>query len=216
MTEKKQKLNNIRLYALLTETHCHHGWKWTARELIRGGVDAIQLREKELPDSVVISRARKLRELTRGTDCILIINDRPDIALLCEADGVHLGQDDLAPEEIRELVGEEMIIGLSTHNSEQAQQAAQRGADYAAVGPVFATSTKGYDRGGGAEFVQQLCAQTDLPTVAIGGITPDSAPQIIEAGAHAVAACQALCSAQDPREAAQSFLEFRAESGEVE
>ena len=174
----------------------------------------LQLREKQLPDDVILSRARALRELTRETSCLLIINDRPDIALLSEADGVHLGQDDLPPEEVRQLVGEDMIIGLSTHNVEQARQAAGRGADYAAIGPAFATSTKGYEEGGGPEFVQEVAAATELPTVAIGGITLEKAPMVAPTGITALAACQALCNREDPRQAAREFLDLMTDRGD--
>jgi len=214
MRRNKQRLRDIRLYALLTESYCHHGWKWTARELIEGGVDVLQLREKNLADGLVLSRARKLRALTREKGCLLIINDRPDIALLSDADGVHLGQDDLAPEEVRRLVGDEMIIGLSTHNLEQAKGAAGRDADYAAMGPAFATSTKAYEEGGGPEFVQELAAATELPTVAIGGINVERVPELANTGITALAACQALCNTEDPRGAAGQFRKRFSERGD--
>lgn len=197
----------MRLYALLTEEYCLHGWKWTARQLVEGGVDVLQLREKHLPESVVLARARKLRGLADETGCLLIVNDRPDIALLSDADGVHLGQDDLPPEEVRKLVGKDMIIGLSTHNAKQAREAAERGADYAAVGPVFPTRTKGYNEGGGTEFVRTMCGVTDLPTVAIGGITAERASEVARTGITAQAACQALSDTDAPRRAAERFKE---------
>jgi len=206
MDEKRRKLRAMRLYALLTEERCRRPWRWTARELLEGGVDVLQLREKTLDDRVLLERAGELKELTAAYGALFIVNDRPDVALLCCADGVHLGQDDLPPEGVRHLVGEELLIGLSTHSVEQARAAQSRGADYVGVGPVFPTNTKGYQRGGGTALVAELCAATDLPTVAIGGITLERAAGVIEAGATAVAACQALCGAADPRGTAREFL----------
>ena len=204
--DKHHLLRRMRLYALVTEAHCRHPWRETAQMLIEGGVDAIQLREKNLSDSELLKRAWELRQMTRRTDVLFIVNDRLDVAMLSGADGVHLGQDDLPPEDVRRVVGRRLIIGLSTHSPEQAEDALFRGADYVGVGPVYRTETKGYAEGGGPEFVARMCAATPLPTVAIGGITPDNAREVVEAGAQAVAACAALCGADDPRAAAQAFL----------
>lgn len=202
---KTGRLRSMRLYALLTQAHCRRGWLQTARALLEGGVDAIQLREKELAGGELLERARELRELTRAHATLFIINDRPDVAMLSDADGVHLGQEDLPPEDVRELLGPEAIIGLSTHSVAQAEAAAERGADYIGVGPAFPTRTKGYETGGGSELVRELCSATSLPTVAIGGITPARAGSVIGAGAGSVAACAALCGAHDPAEAARAF-----------
>jgi len=206
-TAPRDRLRDVRLYALVTERHCRRPWLETARMLIEGGADVIQLREKELEGRELLERACRLRELTREQDVIFIVNDRLDVALLSGADGVHLGQDDLPPERVREAAGADIIVGLSTHAREQAAAAQSRGADYVGVGPVYPTRTKGYDEGGGARLVAELCAATRLPTVAIGGITPENAAAAIRAGAQAVAACGALCSADDPRAAARAFLE---------
>ena len=196
---------SMHLYALLTEAHCRRGWLETAEGLLEGGVDVIQLREKDLEGGELLERARALRRLTARCGALFVMNDRPDVALLCGADGVHLGQDDLPPEEVRELVGPEMIIGLSAHSVAQARRAEGRGADYIGVGPVFPTRTKGYQSGGGLDFVRELCSATSLPSVAIGGITPARAGEIIGAGASAVAACSALCGAENAAAAAREF-----------
>ena len=175
-------------------------------QLLEGGVDVLQLREKRLEARELLARAEELRRMSDGFGALLIINDRPDVAVLCGADGVHLGQDDLPPERVRELVGEGLLIGLSTHTAEQAREAAARGADYIGVGPVFPSPTKGYEQGGGPELVAELCASTDLPTVAIGGITLDRVQEVLAAGADAIAVCQALCGAPEPAAAAREFL----------
>ena len=204
--DKKQRLRSMRLYALLTEEHCCRAWLETAELVLAGGADVVQLREKELEGGELLRRARALRRLTERFSALFIVNDRPDVAVLSGADGVHLGQEDLPVEEVRRMVGPEMIIGLSTHTPEQAAEAEGRGADYVGVGPVFPTGTKGYAEGGGSELVSRLCGATALPTVAIGGITPENVVGVLKAGAQAVAVCAALCGADDPAQAARAFL----------
>ena len=192
---------SMRVYALLTERFCRLPWRRAAQRLLAGGADVIQLRDKDLPDGELLARARALRELTAAAGALLIVNDRPDVAVLSGADGVHLGQDDLPPAEVRRLVGPEMLIGWSTHSAEQAAQANRLPVDYIGVGPFAATATKGYTTGLGAELVRAARGQTSLPIVAIGGMTCENAAAAVEAGATAVAACAALCGADDPEAA---------------
>ena len=203
--EKAQKLRSVQLYALLTEDLCRGEWWDTAELLLKGGADVIQLREKRLEGGELLERARRLRGLTRRHGALLIINDRPDIAMLSDADGVHLGQQDLPPEDVRSLVGANSIIGFSTHSLQQVLEANDRDVDYIGVGPVFPTETKGYDTGGGIDLVQLLCSAAETPTVAIGGMTPEKAAEAITAGAQAIAACHALCGAEDPASATRAF-----------
>jgi thiamine-phosphate pyrophosphorylase len=205
MAATRDRLSSIRLYALLTQSHCRRPWRETAQALLSGGADVIQLREKALPDRELLARARVLRELTARAGALLIINDRPDVALLSGADGVHLGQDDLPPADVRKMLGPGPIIGWSAHSAEQAEKAAELSADYIGVGPVAPTATKGYTEGKGAGLVRQVCARVRLPAVAIGGITPDNAASVIMAGATAVAVCSALCGAEDPEAAAREL-----------
>lgn len=207
MDVRRRRLESVRLYALLTEAQCRGDWLETAARLLDGGVDVLQLREKELDGAELLHRAGQLRELCRRHGALLIINDRPDAAVLAGADGVHLGQDDLPPEEVRKLVGPHMLIGLSTHTQQQARDAQRRGVDYIGVGPVYPSATKRCGEGGGPQFVAAMCASTSLPTVAIGGLNPDNITAVVAAGASAVAACAALCSSPDPCAAAQEFLE---------
>ncbi len=215
------KLESLRVYALLTERYCTRPWEETAERLLAGGVDALQLREKEMADRELLERARLLRRMTGRAGALFIVNDRPDVALLSRADGVHLGQDDLHPVEVRRLLGGGFIIGLSTHSADQAALAHSMGADYVGVGPFAATETRGYAEGGGAALVRSVSEATQLPKVAIGGINPDSAAAAIAAGADAVAVCSALCGAENPdgtarqfREAVEVGLQRRGESGE--
>lgn len=216
MPNRRKRFKDARLYALLTERHCRLPWRETAELLLAGGVDVIQLREKELPDGELLHRASVLREITSQMGALLIINDRADIALLTRADGVHVGQADLPPQDVRTLIGSDMLIGWSTHSIEQARQACELPVDYVAVGPVAATVTKGYKRGKGVRLVRDVCSRcavSGLPVVAIGGITLDNAAAAVEAGVTAVAACSALCGADDPMEAAHELRTVVEEAG---
>ena len=153
-TAARQRLSSARLYALLTGATCRASLDWTIAEAAAGGADIIQLREKTLPDGELLSRARDVRRWTRKAGILFIVNDRPDIARLAEADGVHLGQDDLPVREARRILGPEALIGVSTHTLEQVRQAALAGASYIGVGPTFASSTKGFPDLAGLEFVR--------------------------------------------------------------
>ena len=205
MPDRRARLREMRVYAVLTEEYCRHPVLDVARELLRGGTDVIQMREKSLTDCELLQRAEALRELTHELDALFIVNDRPDIAMLSGADGVHLGQEDLPPNRVRELVGPDLLIGLSTHDVKQAAAAHKQDADYIGVGPVFPTPSKEYHDGIGLDMVSRLCDATDLPTVGIGGITAKNAFQARSAGATAVAAIRALCGVDDPQAAARSF-----------
>jgi thiamine-phosphate pyrophosphorylase len=205
MAGPRDRLRSVRLHALLTERHCAGPWRRTAEQLLAGGADVVQLREKELPDGELLARAAALRELTERAGALLIINDRPDVALLCGADGVHLGQHDLPPERVRELVGADLLVGWSTHSAEQADEAARLPVDYVGVGPFAPTATKGYEEGLGPALVREVCARLTVPAVAIGGITRHNAAEAVRAGAAAVAVCSALCGADDPEAAAREL-----------
>jgi thiamine-phosphate pyrophosphorylase len=199
------RLARLRLYALLTERHCRQPWAETARALLAGGVDAIQFREKDLADGQLLERARVLRALTKEAGALFIVNDRPDIAALSDADGVHLGQEDLPPAGAREILGPERLVGWSTHGVDQALAAPELPVDYIGVGPFAPTATKGYRTGKGVELIQAVRERVDLPIVAIGGITAGNAADAVAAGAAAVAVCSALCGADDPASAARQL-----------
>jgi len=182
-----------KLYALTDcqLSNCTHAE--IVAQLLAGGARWIQLRDKEASAKELLEAARASLQLTRAAGARLIINDRVDVALTADADGVHLGQDDLTVAEAREILGPEKIIGLSTHSLEQARRALETSADYIAVGPVFPTTTKeNPDPVVGLELVREARAITDRPLVAIGGITPERAPEVIAAGADSVAVISAL------------------------
>ena len=138
---------------------------------------------------------------------LLIINDRPDVAALCGADGVHVGQDDLPVADARRIVGAGRLVGVSTHTLAQARPAAADGADYIGVGPMFATATKDAGPVAGPQLLRQVAAEVPLPHVAIGGITADNVAQLVAAGARRVAVCSAVIAAADPQAAARAIVE---------
>ncbi len=166
----------------------------------------VQLREKEQTDACLLERARLLRVWTRETGALLIINDRPDIAVLSEADGVHLGRDDLPAAAVRKIVGSDRLIGVSTHSLEQIRQAVLDGADYLGVGPVFTSSTKTFDALAGLEYVRAAAQETALPWFAIGGITSGNVADVVASGGRRIAVTGAISRADHPAEATRELL----------
>lgn len=199
-----------RLCVLLTESLCtHHHWKAVASMAIAGGADCIQLREKSLPDAELLNRARFLVEMCRNASpCVaLIVNDRPDIAMLSGADGVHLGQGDLPVRDARVLLGPNAIIGVSTSNLDEAKAARGQGADYIGVGPMFPTGTKLKESIVGPAYLAAVLADPTLAQtrhLAIGGITCERVSQM--PGVRGIAVSSAVCSASDPRDACQRLI----------
>lgn len=179
-----------------------------AAELAAGGCTLLQYRNKGGNARVMVDQARELRRLSRAGTPVpwrLIMNDRADLALAAEFDGVHVGQDDLLPESIRSIIGAERWLGVSTHNPEQVREADRTSADYLAIGPVFSTSSKDRpDPVVGLEGVRRARQLTRKPLVAIGGITRSNAASVIEAGADAVAVISDLLRA--PRKSAEEFF----------
>jgi len=167
------------------------------QQLLEGGVSILQLRVKSLPPVHFLELAKHARAATRAHGCKLIINDRVDVALACGAEGVHLGQDDLPLSAGRALMGEK-IIGISTHNLDQAREAERNGADYIGFGPMFGTATKvtGYEARG-LEMLQQIRRAVKLPIVAIGGITEENVREVWQAGADSAAIISDILHADD-------------------
>lgn len=180
-----------------------------ARAYLAAGVRLLQLRAKTMNGAALLELASLLATEAHAAGARLIINDRADIAVLAGADGVHVGQDDLPPGAVRRLVGPDAIVGLSTHTTAQIEQALTEPIDYLAIGPVFATTTKatGYEAVG-YDAVRQAHDRVrarDLPVVAIGGITLDTAPEVVAAGATAVAVITDLMT-PDPGARARAYL----------
>lgn len=195
-----------RLYAIVDSTSfpVANAMMQAAEELVSGGVTLLQYRDKSGKSGSMLSQARELRRRV-GDRARLIMNDRADLCLAADFDGVHLGQDDLSPEAARRILGSSVWLGLSTHNPEQLTQADKTSADYLAIGPVFATSSKANpDPVVGLEGVRRARELTRKPLVAIGGITRANARSVIDAGADAVAVISDLI--RDPRKSAEEFL----------
>ena len=173
------------------------------RQAIEGGVTAVQLREKTASTRELLEQARWMRRLTRDAGVCLIVNDRIDVALAVDADGVHVGQSDMPVDTARELLGDERVLGVTAANSAEAEQARRHGADYVGSSAVFATPTK-TDTGPpiGLRGLSELVRAVQLPVVAIGGIKADNAGEVIQAGAAGVAVVSAIVAADDPRAAA--------------
>ncbi|WP_342771444.1 thiamine phosphate synthase [Paenibacillus sambharensis] len=193
------KMREFSLYVITGEQY-HPGRSMleVMEAALAGGADIVQLREKNLPASELLEKARALRELTRRYNVPFIVNDHPDIALAAEADGVHLGQEDMPIAEARERMGADRIIGISTHAIEEARAAERDGADYIGVGPVFPTGTKPGRQAVTTSYVRQVADEIRIPWVAIGGITPDNADQVLAAGASRLCAVSAVVGSSDP------------------
>ncbi|MCH7847648.1 MAG: thiamine phosphate synthase [Planctomycetes bacterium] len=172
-------------------------WREVAQLIADAEPDCIQLREKELDDGELLRRARLFVEMA-APQTTVIINDRPDIALLASADGVHLGQTDLPCTEVRKIVGRQLIVGVSTSALSEAEQALRDGADYCGVGPMFPTTTKRKDTIVGPDYLRRYLAWNKLPHVAIGGISPDNIDRLVQLGVKGVAVSAAVCGADQP------------------
>lgn len=194
---KKDHLHRMRLYVLISGKIAARSVNETARLVIDGGADAIQLREKTISDDELISLAGEIRDITAKRGTLLIINDRVRVAGGVNADGVHLGQHDMSITEAREIIGNEKIIGVSTHNITQARQAQEDGADYIAIGPVYPTTTKDYEPSIGLEVIQELSREINIPFLAIGAITLENLDEVLKAGASKVAVCSAIIGSDD-------------------
>ena len=175
--------------------------------VLAGGCRLLQLREKTMPLDVLLPLARRLARRCHEVGALLIVNDRADLALAAGADGLHVGQDDLPARQARGLLRPNMILGVSTHDPEQARRAVADGADYVAVGSIFPTTTKAAFQLVGPDLIRRVRPEVPVPLVGIGGITADNAAAVLGAGADAVAVISALCAAPDPEAATRAFLE---------
>jgi thiamine-phosphate pyrophosphorylase len=202
----RHRFRGVRLYVLLTESLCRQPWLETAHAVLHAGAGCLQLREKQLADAELLRRAQQLRELTARHGALLAINDRPDIARLAGADIVHVGQDDLSVADARRIAGTGLLVGKSTHTPEQFAAALAEQPDYLAVGPMFPSETKPQEHIAGPDTLRAVRSQTELPLVAIGGVTTASAAELRRAGADCLCACTAIISATDPAAAATALL----------
>jgi len=203
----RKRLEGRNLYLLVTSELCQQGFEKVVRESTAAGVGIVQLREKSLPDRELVRLGKRIREWTRETDTLFIMNDRPDLAVLTDADGIHVGQDELSVHEARCIVGPNRLVGVSTHTVEQARKAVLDGADYLGVGPVFPSMTKQFDGFAGLEFVRNVASEITLPWFAIGGIDAENMQQVLDAGATRVAVSGVICTACNPAEASRQLIE---------
>jgi thiamine-phosphate pyrophosphorylase len=198
MDDRRDRLQRALLYLVCDERPDEF-----LRAALRGGVDIVQLRIKDADDERVLAVAIRYRRLCSGAGALLIVNDRPDLARAADADGVHVGQGDVAVTRARAVVGRERLVGLSTHSPQQIGAAA--GADYIGVGPVHATPTKPGRAPVGLELVAYAAANCALPFFAIGGIDPSNVAAVRDAGARRIAVVRALTQAQNPEQVARAL-----------
>ena len=178
-------------------------------EAVEGGVQMVQLREKDLPGGELLRLARDLKYLM-GRKAIFIVNERVDVALACGAHGVHLGEMALPVKEARRMVGDGMLVGRSVHSLQGGLQARRDGADYLIVGTVFETASKPGKRPEGPALLRQVARAVELPVLAIGGVKASNLPRVMEAGARGAAVVSAILAASDPRAAAQELAQAMA------
>ena len=197
-----------RLYVILDAGLVQGPVQSIARQLASAGVRLLQYRAKGVSAREVLETAKQLAQMARAEGTSLFVNDRPDLAYLAGADGVHVGQDDLSVEQARAIVGQDRWVGVSTHNREQFEAAAATSADYIAIGPIFQTTSKANpDPVVGTGLLRELRPLTKKPIVAIGGIRLERAAELIEAGANSVAVISDILRAEDPVQQARLFLQ---------
>jgi len=195
MSDKDSTNQHIELYIIITQPQL--SYTTIAEKCVENNIRMMQLREKQLPDRALLKIARDLRAVTRGTNTNLVINDRPDIAMLCNADYLHLGQDDIRMEDTRKVVGE-MKIGLSTHSREQAREALKQNPAYIGFGPVFPTNAKiRPDTPVGTKLLKEVLKMADVPVIAIGGIFPENINEVLSAGAQNIAMVRHFMQTRD-------------------
>lgn len=202
--ERHQKLKDARLYLVTSPSDTLFA---TVEAALQGGLTLVQYRDKESEDLVRLERAAKLCNLCHQYQALFIVNDRVDLALAVNADGVHLGQQDIPLSLARQLLGSQRIIGRSTKNPEEMQRAIQEGADYIGVGPVYETPTKAGRAAAGLDYVRYAVDHATIPWFAIGGIDLTNLAEVLAAGAERVAVVRAIMQAESPTSATQSFLD---------
>ena len=200
MSARIQRLAQARLYLV-----CDRPSPEFLDAALRGGVDIVQLRMKHAGDEEILDAASLVSGACREYDALFILNDRPDLAAVAGADGVHIGQDDASVAEARVAVGAERIVGLSTHSREQVDAAGEAGVDYIGVGPVYETPTKPGRPAVGLDLVRYAANHARLPFFAIGGIDPPRAHEVVRAGAERIAVVRALTESPDPEGSARAL-----------
>ncbi|MBD3420252.1 MAG: thiamine phosphate synthase [Chitinivibrionales bacterium] len=204
--------HNFGFYAILTNPA--RGYEYLTRLLVDHEVPFVQLRMKDAADDEIVRQAETMRHLTQGTSTRLIVNDSPRLAALVGADGVHLGQSDMPFAQAREIVGDDAIVGLSTHNPQQTADACALQPDYIGIGPVYATPTKKLpDPVLGLDTMHEMVLRATVPAVCIGGIDLANLHDVLAAGARNVCMVRQLCAAADPEGVLKKALQIIADYG---
>ena len=202
-------MEDFGLYLVITNPAV--GYAKCAEAAVRAGVKIVQLRMKHASREDILREAREMRRVTRSTGTLFIVNDDPSIAAESEADGVHVGQGDMPPSEVRSKFPQLRVVGLSTHNLDQVRASLGQPIDYIGVGPVYATPTKEIpDPTLGPELAGRMIAASRVPAVAIGGIDAETLPAVLAAGARNFAVVRAVCRSQDPYSAIRKLMETHA------
>lgn len=212
---RRERLRTARLYFCCEARPRGEDPEPLLRAALNGGVDIVQLREKQLPQREIERSALTFRRLCDTYSALFIVNDDPDLARACDADGVHVGQDDTAAAEARAALGPEAIIGLSTHSEEQIAASVEQPVDYVSVGPIWETPTKAGRPAVGLELIRHAAASAPHPFFAIGGIDPSNAAQVIDAGARRLCVVRAIRDAVDPAATAEELRNAFAPLGEA-
>lgn len=212
---RRERLRTARLYFVCDALPREADPEPLLRAALTGGVDIVQLREKRLGHPAIERSARTFRRLCDTYGALFVVNDDPHLALACDADGVHVGQDDASVEEAREALGPDAIVGFSTHSEEQIAAAGEHPADYISVGPVWETPTKEGRPAVGLDLVAHAAREAPRPFFAIGGIDPSNAQEVVRAGARRLGVVRAIRDAEDPAAAAESIRRAFAGVGDV-
>jgi thiamine-phosphate pyrophosphorylase len=209
---RRERLRTARLY-FVCDARPTTDLEALLRAALAGGADIVQLREKELGRAEIERAAATFRRIADTFSALFIVNDDPELARICDADGVHVGQDDVSAERAREMLGPDAIVGLSTHSEEQLAASAERPVDYVSVGPIWETPTKEGRPGVGLELISHAAAQAPHPFFAIGGIDAANVGEVVAAGAERLCVVRAIRDAAAP-EAAATELRQAFASGE--
>lgn len=212
---RRERLRTARLY-LCCEARPHgEDPEPLLRAALDGGVDIVQLREKKLPRREIETSAQTFRRLCDTHTALFIVNDDPDLARACNADGVHVGQDDSSVADARAILGSEAIVGLSTHSKAQIEGSASAEVDYVSVGPIWETPTKQGRPAVGLDLIRHAATAVPRPFFAIGGIDASNAPEVVDAGAQRICVVRAIRDAEDPTAAAEELRNAFAPLGEA-
>ncbi len=200
--------DNFGLYGILTNPQ--RGYEYLTKLLVDYEIRFIQLRMKSGSDYEKLKTADIMRKITEGSNSLFIVNDSPRIALDSEADGIHVGQGDMAVDDVRKIVGDEMIVGLSTHNRDETSASLDLKVNYVGVGPVYATSTKDIpDPVLGLQTMKEMIDISTVPAVTLGGIDFDRLPLVLEAGARNFSMVSPLCASEDPAVELKKILDIQ-------